>query len=627
MVSIRRLTLFWCLLVWAAACSVGSIPAAEPLDLRQGVPDDVFLVVQKKHNPERDFQKPYYEGVWDTALETGVAERALKIATAQMGEDGQARVNQVIEEFRKAAEPIDVRALFNCEELIYAQRMLLWQPEEMGPSLPTSQHLALVRTTPDVASSTAEGMKNLFALAEKYSEGEVHVEESVEGNASLATLVLPPQSPIQPTIAHTGGVLMLCSSKDLLLRSLGMMTAGEGASKFDDPRLKAALGNLPEVEDGLVFYDGRLQFDTLKKIGPAVARIGRGDPNVERFVKLFGMAMEEIAVFDHEVTVEYTEGNLNRSATYGQWIPGTEDATLRQMLSKGEPFEKWQSWVPAGALSYSLGTGVNLHVLYQRVMEVLERDIPETADALAKFEQMQEELDVYLDRDILQAFSGEYATVAVVTEKENRESVTALRCHKPERIRELVHRGVEAARGTKWLKPQQLRLVESQDLEGFEEVSAAMLNFFGLRPVIGFHDGWMYLGQSTAAVKQVLEARAGDAETIDTTEAFKRLALPVEGPVDSMKYANTAENLRATADALRKGGFVFHMAVTMAGMDTTDQSLEPVKKVLALLPDVARIIEQFDFLEAKLTVTKNGPGADSYTKESVTVVRPAEETP
>lgn len=625
MVSTRRLRIFRYLLVWAAACSAGSITAAEPLDLRRGVPDDVFLVVQKKHNPERDFQQPYYEEVWDTILETGVAERALKIATADIGEEGQARVNRVIEEFHDAAEPIDIRALSNCEELIYAQRMLLWQPEEMGPSLPTSQHLALVRTTPEVASSTADGMKNLFALAEKYSEGKVYVEESREGDASLTTLALPPQSPIQPAIAHTGDVLLLSTSKDLLLRSLGMMTDEPGASKFDDPRLKAALENLPGVEDGLVFYDGRLQFDTLKKIGPAAARIGQGDPNVERFVKLFRMTMDNIAVFDHEVTVEYTEGNLNRSATYGQWSPGSEDATLRQMLSKGEPFEKWQRWVPAGALSYSLGTGVNLHVLYQRVMDVLERDIPESTEALAEFEQMQQELGVYLDRDILQAFSGEYVTVSVVSEKGDRESVTALRCHKPERIKELVHRGVEAIRQTKWVKPQQLKLVESRDLEGFEEISAAMLNFFGLRPVIGFRDGWMYVGQSTAAIKQVLETKAGNAETVDTTEAFKRLALPVEGPVVSMKYTNTAENLRATADVLRKGGFVFQMAVTMAGVDTTADSLEPVKKTLALLPDVARIIEKFDFLQATLTVTQNGPDADSYSKESVTLVRPAED--
>lgn len=625
----KHCALFFGVLFWGTICSVYSVAsvaaAAEPLDLRQGVPDDVFLVVQSKHNPERDFQKQYYEAVWQTFEQTEIAEQALRIATARLADEDLDQIKRVIAEFRQAAEPIDLRALADSEEVIYAQRMRFWQPEARGPGLPTSQHLALVRTTPPVASSAAEGVKNLFAIAEKYSEGQVYVEESTEHGVSIATLVLPRQSPVQPTVAHAGEVVMLCSSKELLLKSLRMMTGGEGNSKFDDPRLDAALAKLPEAEDGMVFYDGRAQFDTLKKIGPAVARIGQGDPNVERFAKLFDTAMEETAVFDYEVTVEYTEGNLNRSATYGQWMPGTETATLRKMLSSGEPFEPWQNWVPASALSYSLSTGVNLHVLYQRVRNIVERDVPEAADALAEFDRMQEELDLYLDRDILQAFSGEYATVSVVNDAGNRQSVTAMRCRKPERIKTLIHRGIEAAQQTEAVKPQQLKLQACQNLEGFEELSAGLLTFFGLRPVIGFRDGWMYVGQSAAAVQQILEARAGNAETIEQTEAFKRLALPVRGPVDSMRYVNMAENVRATADMLRKAGFMFPVVVTMAGVDISDSSMKPVKKMLALLPEVAKIVEKFDFLEAKLTVTQRGPDPDSYTKESVTVVRPAQE--
>ena len=52
----------------------------------------------------------------------------------------------------------------------------------MSP-MPTSQHLVIVRATPEVAASTAEGVKNLFALAEKYSNGQLAVVESKEGEA------------------------------------------------------------------------------------------------------------------------------------------------------------------------------------------------------------------------------------------------------------------------------------------------------------------------------------------------------------------------------------------------------------------------------------------------------------
>ena len=362
----------------------------------------------------------------------------------------------------------------------------------------------------------------------------------------------------------------------------------------------------------------------LSELGPSLAQIGGGDPNVQVLVEMVDMVMEELAVFDHEVTVGYTEGNLNRTATYGRLVSGTEDSTIRKMMYSGELFEPWQAWVPAGSLSYSLGTGVNLHTLYERVTEVLKEKLPEAKDGLAQFEMIQEQFDLHLDRDILQAFSGEYASVSVVTDNGKRESVMALRCHKPDRIKELIHRAVEAALQNDWVKMQQLKLVESNDLAGFEMVSATLLGMFGQSPVIGFQDGWMYIGQSSAAVKKVLETKAGNGETIENTDAFQRLNMDIEGPVRSIKYANTAENLRALGDALCKASFAFQMVAVLAGTNAQDESLEPVREVLALLPAVARVLEKFDFLEAKITVVQDGDDADSYTKRSVIVVRPAE---
>ena len=427
------------------------------------------MIVRAMHNPERDYQKQYYEEVWKTVEDTKIIEKALKIATSRMEEDQLAQANSIIEELQEAAKPIDIQALAQCKEMVYAQRMVMWQPEPQAPNMPTSQQLVLVRVTPEVAASTLQGVKNLFAMVEKYTNGQLAVAESKVGEASLVSLGLPPQSPFQPVAAQIDDVFLFASSQELLEKSLGMMTSTQGTSKFDDPRLVAALAKLPAAEDSLMFYDGRAQFETLSKIGPSLAQIAPGDENVERAVKFIDMVMKELSVFDYEVTVEYTEGNLNRSATYGKLVAGTEDSTIRKMLSSGEAFEKWQSWVPAGSLSYSLGTGVNLHTLYERIMTVLKEDVPEAADGLAQFEQIQQQFDLYLDKDILQSFSGEYASVSLVTDNGKRESVTALRCHNPDRIRELLHRGIEAAQQIKQVQTQQLKLVENEDLEGFED--------------------------------------------------------------------------------------------------------------------------------------------------------------
>ena len=589
----------------------------ETLDLRRGVSNDVFLVVHAKHNPERDYQRKYYEEVWNTVQETQIIDRVLKIITSRLEEGQIEQAKGVMDELREATEPIKLEALLNCQEMVYAQLM-------QTTPLPTSQHLLIVRLTPDAAAATAEGIKNLFSLAEKYTNGDLEVSETKIGDAEVCGLGLPSQSPMQPAAAHLKDVFFFSTSQALLEDSIKMMTGGEGKSKFDDPRLATALSHLPEPEDSLVFYDGRTQFKAMRGLGQFLTQMGGGDENVERAVKFIDMVFDDVAIFDYEVTVEYTEGNLNRSASYGKLLPNTDDSTLRKMLSDGQPFEPWHAWVPAGALSYSMGTGVNLHPAYERIMAVLKEDVPEAAEGLEQFDNIQQALDVYLDRDILQAFSGEHVSVTMASQTGRPDSVLALRCSKPDRIKELIHRGIEELQKLKPVQAQQLKLVESQTLEGFEELSALTLMAFQVKPVIGFQDGWMYIGSSTAAVQKILDAKAGKGETIETTDAFKKLKLEVDGPVDSISYTNSAESTRNFAKMLNQIGTMAPMIMAMAGAQADAESLKPVQEMLALLPDVAKIVGKFDFLEANVTVIQTGDEPDSWMKRAVTVVRPAE---
>ena len=102
--------------------------------------------------------------------------------------------------------------------------------------------------------------------------------------------------------------------------------------------------------------------------------------------------------------------------------------------------------------------------------------MPESADALEQFEQIQQQIDLHLDADILQAFSGEHVSVSMPSGKPTgNDWVMALRCSKPEKIKELIHRGVAQLQKIKQVQAQQLKLVESKDLPGFEEISAATM--------------------------------------------------------------------------------------------------------------------------------------------------------
>ncbi len=163
---------------------------------------------------------------------------------------------------------------------------------------------------------------------------------------------------------------------------------------------------------------------------------------------------------------------------------------------------------------------------------------------------------------------------------------------------------MDALQQIKPVQAQQLKLVESKELAGFEELTAATLMAFGVRPVIGFQDDWMYIGSSAGAVKKVLDTKAGNGETMEGTEAFQQLKLEVAGPVDSIAYTNTAENTRNFAKMLNQIGFMAPMFLNMAGANIDQEQLKPIQEGLALLPDLAKIVGKFDFLEANVTVVQ-----------------------
>ncbi len=597
-----------------------SLFAAEKLDLRKAVPEDAFLVVHAKHNPERDYQRKHYEEIWKTVQETKIIERAVKIVTSRAPEQELEQVKVVLDELKEAAAPIDLEALMSCEDFIYAQVM----------QVPTSLHLALIQMEPDAAASTEQGLKNLMALAEKYSQGRVSVTSETKGDATITTLSLGPTPvPMSPSVIRLDGLLILTSYDQLGRKSLDMLLNGEGKSKFDDPRLKEALSHLPEPEDALVFYDGRTQFAEMAKFGTFIRQMSNNDPNAEKAATIVDLVMHELSIIDYSVTVEYTEGNFNKSAEYGKLLPGTEDRVLSQMLTGGQPFESWQSWVPAGALSYSLSSGVNLHPLYTKIISVLEEHFPESKQGLEQFAQIQQQFDVNLDSDILQAFSGESVSVtlpqSIPSFMASPDSFTAMRCSKPERIRELLHRLVDTVKEIPAAKAQQLDLKESTELEGFEILTATTLAGMGVRPVIGFKDGWMIIGSNERVVQRIFDTQAGEQDSIDTTEDFKQFDLDVQGPVYKISYSNMAESTRGIAQFLSQAGMFAPAIIGMAAAEADPEDLKPIQEALGLLPDIAKIVRKFDFLEAKISVSQAGEEEGSFTTRTVVKVRPYEE--
>lgn len=600
--------------VWIAAffALFAQASAQEP-SLSQAVPSDVYLLAYGRENPEREYLRPYYEEIYNTIQETRIIPRALEIVTSRMEEGDLERAEAVFEEVQSALAPIDVQALLHSKELVYAQAM----------KTHSSQHLLLLRMTPDGAAGCSQGIRNLFAVAEKYSGGKVSIQTSSEHGVPFVSLAFPPGVPFRPTVASIDDVLLCSSSRELAGQSLALLLTQEGDSKLADERFQDALCQLPEPEDGLVVYDAKTQFRQFRQSLESARRQVGENEEANRWLSFANMILDELDVVDYILTVEYTDGYRNCTASFGRVQPDYESKLLTRLAGSGEAFENWETWVPADAVSFSLSRGVNLHALYAFVENVIQERIPEAHEAWSQFETWQAEMGIHLDRDVLRAFSGESVSITLpaASNGEGQETFWAVRCHNPERIRELLHRLVDQLQQVPFLQPQQLKLSPSEEMEGFEELSGAMLQMFEVRPVIGFRDGWMMVGSSAEAIQRILATRAGEAPTFVESDAFARFDMPIEGSVLSIRYSNLAESTRQMAEFLEGAGMIMPMVIGMAGAQADSEQLRLIQDIVALLPDVGKVVAKFDFLEGSLSVVQDGPTDDIWLQRSVTLVR------
>jgi hypothetical protein len=586
------------------------------VDLRKGIPADAYMAAYSQHNPKQDFLRVYQKQIWQAIEDENLPERVYALLGDLLPDTNKDAATSVADELRTIFEHVDWSAVADCRQAAYGQVM----------ETPQTHHLLLLQLSSEDAASTLEkAIRDTNDMIQRRSEGKVVAAvENVDG-VELLTLSVPKikEFPFQPAFARKGDVLLFSSSATVARQCIELLLHG-GQSKFDDPRLQEALTKLPKPETALVFYDVRQQFRKLEGIGQFIREKAPKDEKALRAAGVLDHLMSDLTILDYQVTIGRTDDQRIIKTEFGQLVPDAQDKPLYKVFASGQPFEDWQRWVPADAKAYSLHTGANLHALYEWAVGFIQKEFPEAQPQLDKFEALQEKWGVHIDRDILQAFSGELVAVKLPATSPStiggQDKVIALRCEKPDRIRKLLHQGIERLAKNPYAQSQQLKFESAKGLEGFDELSANMLSAFGVKPVIGFHDGWMMIASNAAAAQKVIRTRSGEAPSIDQSKQFKEFGLEVEGPVAAISYSDLAASTRQTAQVIRQLGMIAPIFVASAGAKNPEK-MKLLQDAIGLLPSIANVIEKFDFLDARLTVVQKGDTPGSYLKRSVTLVR------
>lgn len=612
---------------WLPACIalamcpfLPSDASAVAADLKDAASPDAYLVAWGTHNPERDYLRQHYADVWKTIQETRVVERVVQLVQSRIGEADAQQFIQVRDAITQATAPIDFDKLGKTSEVLYVQEM----------DFPTTRQLLMLRIPEGGAAGLNEAFANLFRLAEQAAGGSVSVSsETIEGCA-VTFLRLPEQVPIQPLVGVKDDVFLFATSGELARQCLGLLAKPDAVSKFDDPRVVEALSQLPPAEDSITVFDAEALMSQLHGMGEFIRTASKGNEKAVRVAAFAEKLTEQMRLVDLEVAVEYTEGFQNRQASFGRVRADAGDIVLRQMVSGQQPFGEWQKWVPENVAGFSLQTGVSLQPLYAWLMRELPASFPELQPGLDRFAELQKQYDLYLDEDLLQAFTGETASLTFPGATptpfgKSSESVLFVRCTKPDRVRELLHRGMNALEEIPQVRAQGVGLKEAPGLEGFDELNANILAMVGVRPVIGFREGWMIIGSHAAAVQQALAAQTGTVSSFADTDRFRQFNVVVDGPVYAISYRNSGESIRQTSAGMQQAGIMLPMVIGMAAPPRADgrgPDLSVLQDIAALLPSIGKIIGKLDFYDQTFSVTRKGPADGTWMRDTVVLIRP-----
>jgi hypothetical protein len=602
----------------AAACRV---QGAEKLDIKRAVPTESYLAIYARHNSERDYQREYLREALQTARDEHIGKRVIDIITSRAPKDKLDQAREKWSEVKEALEPIKNKAILDAKEVAFAELM----------QAPFNHYVVAVREkSEDDAAGCFKAAGQMFELAVKWSDGKVSVEEGDSGDADIKTLRLPKKSPYHPTVARVGDIVLFASNPALAKASLERIQDDSADSKFDDERFAEALKHLPKPEDTLVVFDGAQLWKEMAGISEFIRQQKPDDKDAEKAAKVIDDVLNEVAIIDFTVAVEYTEDGQNRAATYGKLTDDADEKVLGKALMQGKPFEDWEKWVPADAKSYSLCTGVNLHIIYDALLSYVRDEFPESHKGLDHWAEIQEKVGVNLDEDILQNFSGEVVSITLPpagdSGSKNDQQVTALKCKDPDKIKELLNRAVEHLNKNPGVKAQNLSLSDVDDLEGFQEIRANFFAMAGVQPVIGFKDGWMILASTKDAAKKFVDVRSGDAEGLDKAKIAKKFDLKAEGEVYAVSYSDVGAGVRRFADGIDYVGRMAPFFLSMASAQGAKaEDMKPINEALGLLPSIAKVVRKFDFFEDRLKITYEGPEDNTFMQESVTLIRqPAE---
>ncbi|MBX3394718.1 MAG: hypothetical protein KF841_05080 [Phycisphaerae bacterium] len=584
----------------------GALAQTDPnrFSLGKAIPEDVFIAVVARSNPERKFLDDYWSEVTKAVSDSGVLNDVWDMFVDAVIDDEQMdKIDDTVERFSTLFKNVKWSDIFE-KEFVYCGRF--------NPGTPAfHEGMFIGRADKDGASANYSALRKLLAefvkfVNEEAGESVLALEESKQEGASITTLTFPAAPGITVSVAnHQDAIFIAFGSPAILKDGINLMSGkGEAKSLIASSRFKQAFEKLPPAEDQLVFWDVENMMATFRQMSamfagpePKADAEGSGAANDGNPMKAVSAILHDLSVIDYVASVEWTDGFRVMSDAATVLRSGAKSSPIYDIITSGKPIANFERFIPMEADSFSVSAGIDMTKVYRYLIDLVTKHAPDGKAKIEEWGQIQKnELGLDVEKDVLALFQGstvqyadgkDWVVLAGITDAAKMDSQL-------NRLFTFINQLLGQQNGLMISK------VNVADKVEFRQISHPMMMMMGglQPPVIGCAEGHLILGSSAKAVKKCLQTAAGSHQNITKNKRWQSEALMPDGSVVSISFtdqANMGQELQQAIAGISMG--LGMMGMMMA--DAPPQVRTMVSNLPPILAKLGPVAGRLDFYKSK----------------------------
>ncbi|MBK8267383.1 MAG: hypothetical protein IPK83_03395 [Planctomycetes bacterium] len=558
--------------------------------LSKAIPDDVFIAVSAKANPERKFLDDYWAEVIKAFVDSGVMTDVWDMVTDTVPDDKLDEVEDTMDRFSGLCEKIEWSEMFD-REFVYCGR---FNPANAPDGF--HEGMFIGRSNKEKSSANYSALKKMLAelvkfVNEQAGQSVVNLDETKGEGQSVAKLVFGAAPNFGISVAQMDDVIFLSFGGPDLLKDGMSLLKGGGDKKgiTSSPRFKQAFDQLPPAEDSMVFFDVEGMMSTFRTMlaafgadmhgGPPRNGGGHGarehahDEDGEHGedgeshadgedegesdahdhghdevnpMQIVSQLMHDISIIDYVAESEWTDGHRVFTDSVTVLKTSAKSSPIYDVVTSGKPTANFEKFIPKEAVSFSVSSGVDLTKAYQYAIDFVTKVTDE--------KRMNEQLTRLLT--FVNQQMGESALI--------------------------------------------ISKVKVNDKVEFKQISHPMMAMMpGVSPpVIGCADGQLLLGSSVKTIKTCLMTASGKHDNITKNKRWQEESLMPTGSVLRVSFtdeSNMGQELQAAIGGMSMG--LGMMGMFMGG-DVPPEAKRVISAIGPILAKLGPVAGRLDFFKS-----------------------------